>query len=88
MKLYRKIIHPYVKIDDKKCAIEGYKGRWFSEESERIIMNDVYDTYHNDGESKIEFFRRYHLRFDTRYIEISFATQMDHKIEDLSCTGY
>lgn len=84
MKLYRKIIHPYVKIGDKKCAIEGYKGRWFSEDSERAIMNNIYNIYHNHRESKISFFRRYKLRWDIRYIEVSFSTSIDNKIEELS----
>lgn len=84
MKLYRKIIHPYVKVDDKKCVIEEYKGRWFSEESEKIIMNDIYNIYHKNGESKISFFRRYKLRWDIRYIEVSFVTLMDNKIENLN----
>lgn len=82
MKIYRKIIHPYIEIDGKKQHINEYKGRWFSEESYQIIMNDIYVTYADPGESKVKFFRRFPIRWEERFIQLSFV--MDNKIENLT----
>ena len=81
MKLYRKIIHPYVEINGKKHPISGYKNKWFSEEAQQKIMDDIYYLYKNKEENKTNFFKRFHLKWEIRYEEVSFVTTMDDKIE-------
>lgn len=83
MKIYQKIIHPYSEKDGKKEIIGDYKGRWFSEESKQKIMDEIYNKHSNHDESKIKFFRRFSLRWEERYIEVSFTSNMDDMIEDL-----
>lgn len=83
MKIYRKIIHPYSETDGKKQTIDGYKGRWFSEESKQKIMDEIYEKHSNPSESRVKFFRRFSLRWEERYIDVSFVSNMDDKIENL-----
>lgn len=82
MKIYRKIIHPYRGVVDKKFYNE-YKGRWFSEDSERKIRDEIYDKYAEPNENRIKFFRRFNLRWEERFVEVSFTSDMDNRIEDL-----
>lgn len=83
MKIYRKIIHPYREVDGKACNIDEYKGRWFSEESEHTIMDEIYDKYAEPNENRIKFFRRFSFRWKERFIEVSFKSDMDNRIEEL-----
>ena len=83
MKLYRKIIHPYTELNGEKCSIPNYKGRWFFEESKQKIMDDIYNTYKKKEETKVAFFKRYILKWQIKYEEVSFVTSLDDKIENL-----
>ena len=83
MKLYRKIIHPYTEENGAKCSIPEYKGRWFSEESKYNIIENIYNLYKKENETKASFCKRYVLRWEERYVEVSFTTDMDSKIEEI-----
>lgn len=87
MKLYRKIIHPCVNKDKQhdfpNDILREYKGRWFSEESRSKLYDEIYQSYAKENEKKISFFRRFPLAWREQYIEVSFVTNMDSKIEDL-----
>ena len=83
MKLYRKIIHPYQYINGKKIHIEGYEGRWFSEESLTALINEIYIKFAESSENKVQFVKRFSLSWEERYVSISFTSDMDYKIEDI-----
>ena len=84
MILYRKIIHPYRLIDGVRHSIEGYKGKWFSEESEKQVRKDIYNNNAEENETLVSFCRRFELRWEYRYVKVDFTTSMDAKIEDLN----
>lgn len=83
MQLYRKIIHPYRLINDKKENIEGYKGKWFYEECESQVRKQIYNENAEENEKLVQFCRRFGLRFEYSYAKVDFVTSTHHKIEDL-----
>lgn len=83
MKIYRKIIHPYRYINSKKEHIEGYEGKWFSEETLPALINEIYIKFAEPSENKVRFVKRFSLRWEKRYVSLSFTSDMDYKSKDI-----
>ena len=67
------------------CVIDEYKDRWFSEESEKKIMDDIYKKYARPNENRIKFFTKtFILRWEERFVELSLTPNTTCKIEDLA----
>lgn len=81
MKLYRKIIHPYQRVDGKAKAIPEFKGRWFDEDLKTEIRRQIFSLYKQDGENLFKWNRRFDLQFEERYIEVNLTSSMDSRIE-------
>lgn len=72
MVLYRKIIHPYTldDADNRPKAIDGFQGIWIPEEDKPNLQEAIRNRYKRPDETKIQFHRRFRLRFDERYVPV------------------
>ena len=81
MKLYRKIIHPYQRVEGIAKTIPEFKGRWFDEDLRSEIISQIFNLYKQDDENLLKWSLRFNLRFAERYIEVNLISGMDNKIE-------
>lgn len=69
-KTYVRIMHPY-RLDEsgKRKCIEGFK-IWIPEYLQLELFHKIYEQFHEPDESKLQFGRRFCIRWDTRLILI------------------
>lgn len=64
-------IHPYQEVDKKATCIPEFKNKWFTATRKDEIRNRIYNLYKEPGESKIQFARRFNLKWEERHCPVT-----------------